>query len=121
MKAIVLDASVLSAFARAGEIALLGRILEDHDVVVTEAVVDELERGAARFPELREAARLPWIRRVGLRGLNELGVFAEYAKRLGSGPDRDVGEATVLAWAECHEAIAIVDETAGGRSARSAM
>jgi len=44
-------------------------------------------------------------------------VVAEYMRRLGSG-DRDLGEATVLAWAEVHGAIAVIDERVGTRHGR---
>ncbi len=39
----------------------------------------------------------------------ELQLFAAYADRFGVG-ERDVGEASVLAWAEAHRAVAVTDD-----------
>jgi predicted nucleic acid-binding protein len=54
---------------------------------------------------------------VGVDTLEELRLFANYARRLGSGA-RDIGEAATLAWAEAHGGTAIVDERAGTRHGR---
>jgi hypothetical protein len=45
-------------------------------------------------------------------------VFAQYVRILGSG-QRDIGEASVLAWAEVQGAIAVLDERAGTQAARA--
>ena len=48
----------------------------------------------------------------------EITAFAGYRTELGGGPDRNVGEATVLAWARTHGAIAIIDDRAATRIAQ---
>ncbi len=44
--------------------------------------------------------------------------FARYKAEFGGGPERNNGEAAVLAWASVHGAIAIVDERPATRAAR---
>lgn len=114
MPAIVLDTSPLSHFSRAKHLDTLAALTADYDCFVTRAVIDELDRGTALHPRLSDATRLEWLTVVRVDGLAELQAFAEYARRLGSG-GRDIGEASTLAWAETHRAIAILDERAGTR------
>jgi predicted nucleic acid-binding protein len=114
---LVFDNSPLSHFARAGELAALEVLTHAYDRVVTQAVLDEFARGGIEHAGLRDIQELDWLREVRVDGLAELQVFAVYAARLGSGA-RDIGEASTLAWAEVHEAVAVVDERAGTRHAR---
>jgi predicted nucleic acid-binding protein len=60
-------------------------------------------------PELQDVIDLPWLRVKNLANLKELRFFAEYARRLGSGM-HDIGEATILAWAEANGATAFTDD-----------
>lgn len=85
--------------------------------MVTQAVRDEMHRGTALYPALADVQAVEWLRSVRVDRLQELAVFAEYARVLGSG-ERDVGEASTLAWAEVNGAIAILDERAGTRRGR---
>ena len=114
---IVFDNTPLSHFARACRLAELEAITEGHRRVTTEAVRGELEDALAQHPEIDEVLRLPWLEVVSTGTLNELRAFAEYARRLGTGV-RNVGEASVLAWAEVNAAIAIVDERAATNHGR---
>jgi len=114
---LVFDASPLSHFARAGFLQQLEALTKGDSCYVTDAVLDEVRRGAGTHPELQKIPDLPWLTTVRLAGLAELALFAQYARLLGSGP-RDVGEATVLAWAESKGAVAIVDEQAARRAGR---
>ena len=82
-----------------------------------QAVLDEVTRGTSMYPELAQIASLEWLRVVHVDGLSELQAFAEYSNRLGAG-ERDIGEASTLAWAEVHGATAILDERAGTRHGR---
>lgn len=81
---------------------------------MTQAVREEIERGVWKHAELRGILEAGWIDVVHVDGLDELVAVAEYMRRLGSG-ERDMGEATVLAWAEVHGAIALIDEQVGRR------
>ncbi len=109
---LVFDAGPLSCFARARQMDALRDIGSDARCVVTDLVVREIERGVPAYPQLRAVLDADWLERVRLEGLGELGLFAEYARVLGSSRSRDVGEAATLAWAEAHGATAIVDERA---------
>jgi predicted nucleic acid-binding protein len=117
MADLVFDASPLSYFARAGRLETLERLTAGHRRVVTRAVLDEIKNGVAKHQALAEILTLPWLERVPVDTLDELRFFAIYAARLGSG-ERNVGEATTLAWAEVHGAIASVDEAAGRKLAK---
>lgn len=109
MAVLVLDSAPLSTFARARQLPLLDRLLETDERVTTTAVMDELREGVSAHPELQDAIDLPWLRIKDLANLKELRLLAEYVRRLGSGM-HDVGEATVLAWVEAHDATAFTDD-----------
>ena len=117
MTALIFDTSPLSHFARAGALATLDELTREYDRHVTQAVWDEIARGAAIHPRLGDVTNASWLAVVRVDGLAELSAFADFARVLGSG-DRDVGEAATLAWAQVHAAIAIVDERAGTRRGR---
>jgi len=113
MGVIVFDTSALSHFARAGHLDLLGGLVEAWDAKTTRAVLDEIREGARRYPALADVEPLEWLHEARLDGLAALGLFAEYAMRLGTGSKKHVGEATVLACCELTDATAIVDEHVG--------
>ncbi|MXZ45730.1 MAG: hypothetical protein F4Z08_01840 [Chloroflexi bacterium] len=114
----VFDAGPLSYFARAGRLETLRAICEDSPCAVTDAVLEELQRGSNTYPSLLDVLGAPWLERVSLAGLHELAIFAEYAQVLGSSREGDVGEAATLAWAEIHGAVAIVDDQAAANAGR---
>ncbi len=80
--------------------------------------MEEVLGAAERQPCRDDVRATPWLERVRVDGLAELRAFAEYVKVLGSGV-RDLGEASVLAWAEVHGAIAIVDDQVAKRRGNS--
>jgi predicted nucleic acid-binding protein len=88
---------------------MLDRLLEQDERVTTTAVIEELREGVSAHPELQDVIDLPWLRVKNLANLKELRFFAEYARRLGSGM-HDIGEATILAWAEANGATAFTDD-----------
>jgi hypothetical protein len=114
---IVFDSTPLNHFGRARRLVELEAITTGHRRVATEAVRGELEDGLAAHPDIGAVLQLPWLEFVSTGTLQELRVFAEYARRLGAGP-RNVGEASVLAWAEVNGAIAIVDDRAATNHGR---
>ncbi len=118
MTTYVLDASVLIGFARARRLEVLADVLRDEQVKTTPEVLDEVRNKASVYPEVESALALPWIETVQVSGLKAMGVYAEYAKRVGSSTTGNVGEATVLAWAECHGATAVIDEKVGRDAAK---
>lgn len=104
---LVFDTSPLSHFARAGQLDVLEAIVEGDDSFVTATVLGEIDIGLAVHHELKAVRRAPWLTPVRIEGLAELTVFAEYVRTLGSGP-RNIGEAETLAWAETHDAVAVI-------------
>lgn len=69
--------------------------------VVTAAVVEELEVEGVSVPD--------WLEVVHVDGLDELASLASWLQRVSAG-GRNRGEATLLAWAQVHSAVAIVDD-----------
>lgn len=115
---LVFDASPLSHFARAGELHALRDLVGDFRCVTTKAVAEELRRGAATYPQLRDAIDLDWISVVACDDLEVLYLFGQYMNRLGN-LFRNAGEASVLAWAEANNAIAYVDDQVACNVGRS--
>lgn len=109
-ESLVFDSSVLSGFARAQLLGPLRDLTEGFDRLTTQSVLDELKRGASLFPLLDDALSLDWLQVVRVDGLAELIVFTECADRLGSRRERNVGEASVLAWADVNQQIALIDD-----------
>lgn len=96
---------------------MLERLTAGSDRVTTRAVVEEIKNGVAAYPDLQDVLDLAWLSVVSADSLDELRLFAKYAARLGSGI-HDVGEASVLAWAEAHGAIAFTDDEAAVQAGR---
>ncbi len=115
---LVLDASPLNHFARAGELSILQELLVEHQCVTTKAVLAELRRGSESHPRLLDAIGLGWISTVSCDDLDELYLFGQYMNRLGNF-ERNAGEASVLAWAEAHGAAAYVDDQVACNVGRS--
>lgn len=80
--------------------------------MTTQAVLDEL----AHRDSPARPADFSWLRVGHVDALGELRILGEYMRVLGSGR-RDMGEATVLTWAEAHGGIAIVDDQAAKKAA----
>jgi predicted nucleic acid-binding protein len=116
--ALVFNTSPLSHFARAGRLAVLDRLTAGHRRVVPQAVLDELQAGEPVHPPLADVRNAGWLERVACNGLAELQAFAHYVRVLGAG-ERDIGEASVLAWAEVNSGIAVIDERAGTQAAQA--
>lgn len=111
MAALAFDCTALSHFARAGRLAELRAITAADECRVPAEVLDELARGVARYPELGGVTSQTWLQTVELNELNEVVAFAGYKGELGGGPERNNGEAAVLAWVTVHGGTAIIDET----------
>jgi predicted nucleic acid-binding protein len=84
----------------------------DDEPVLLAEVAAELVRGIPGYPSLGSAATGGWLKQVELEELPELAAFARYKGELGGGPERNNGEAAVLAWVSVNGGIAIIDEVA---------
>jgi hypothetical protein len=112
------DSSVLSPFARAMRLDVLERLVQGRRCVVTRAVLEEIERGCAEHPALAMVGTLSWLEVVSIDALAALRVFNAYMRVLGE-DERNVGEASILAWAEVTGSIAVVDDNAAVIAARA--
>ncbi len=118
MAALGFDSSVLSAFARARRLEVLERLTNGHRRVVTKAVLDEMDRGIAMHRLLADIRGLTWLEIVGVDALTELIAFSDFVRILGS-TGRNIGEASILAWAQISGGVAIVDDQAAVNAARA--
>ena len=112
MTSLVFDTTALGHFARAGRIDELRMAVADDEPVLLAEVAAELARGVAGYPSLGSAAAGGWLKQVELEELPELAGFARYKGELGGGPERNNGEAAVLAWVSVNGGIAVIDEAA---------
>jgi len=106
------DTTALSHFARADRMDELQMAVADDDPVLLAEVAAELARGVPGYPALGSAAAGGWLKQVELEELPELAAFARYKGELGGGPERNNGEAAVLAWVSVNGGVAIIDEVA---------
>jgi predicted nucleic acid-binding protein len=106
---LVFDSSVLSCFARADLLDLLEQLTRKHERLVPRAVLGEIKNGVAKYPQLEAIEECTWLKVVAVDSLEELVAFAEYARRLDAGL-RNIGESSVLAWAEVHGGVALIDD-----------
>lgn len=109
--AMAVDSSVLSPFARAGKLEVLHQLTAERRCVVPLAVLREIDAGVAEYPRLAEVRGTSWLEAVPTDSFDELRVTSLYLADLGTDDEsRNVGEATTLAWAEVHGAVALVDD-----------
>lgn len=112
MTSLVFDTTALSHFASAGRTDTLRMIVADDEPILLAEVATELARGVSAYPWLGSAAAGGWLKQVELEALQEIAAFARYKGELGGGPERNNGEAAVLAWVSINGGIAIIDEAA---------
>lgn len=117
MTTLVFDCTVLSHFARSGQLDALQELVKPYNCITPGQVILELLAGSVVHPELTTATALSWVDEVELTALNEVVAFARYKADLGGRDDENNGEAAVLAWVATHGGIALIDEEAGRRFA----
>ena len=105
--AYVWDTSSLLHVSIAGRLDVLGEFVkpstqESWEHCVTAAVAEELVTNGQSAPD--------WASLVHVDGLNEIVAFGIWCQRLVGADPHNRGEASVAAWAESHNAIAIVDD-----------
>ena len=114
---LVFDTGPLSAFARADRLETLRTVVGERRLLVPQAVVAELEKGAYKDKKIQSVLDVGWIEWYGEMTDVEFAAVAKYASRLVSGV-RNLGEAEVLALAEVIPAIAVVDDGVANRLAK---
>ena len=114
---LVFDTSALHHFALADRLDVLGSFVEGHVAVTTNAVRQELERSAAGDGWLGRLSAADWLVTRHVDDLDELVPLGRWLERTGAGR-YDRGEATVLAHAEVHHGVAIMDDKRATRLGR---
>jgi hypothetical protein len=109
---VVCGAGPLVHFARCDRLGDLVEFMRDLDCFVTRAACDEWAThappGIEGYPGVLEFAALD--------RLQELHAFSGYLQRLGES-QFSTGNASTLAWAEFNDALAIVDDAVGAKTA----
>ncbi|NQX18026.1 hypothetical protein [Rathayibacter sp. VKM Ac-2857] len=105
----VFDEGPLSHFTQAGWLGLLELYVGEGRAWLPDTVHAELSRGVDSHPHLRQVLDAPWL---SLRtvGDPENMTFGFYYGRLVDVPPTNVGECGVLALAEAHAAVAVIDD-----------
>ncbi len=117
MSTLVWDASALHYPAQADRLDVLcelasGDAQQPWQHVTTAAVLDELSANGLNLSDL------DWLDVVHVDGLDELQALMTWMQRVGAATGHNRGEATVFAWAEVHDAIAIIDDKSARRAAQ---
>ncbi len=108
---IIFDASPLNCFAAARRLHVLRDLVVTYEPFTTNAVLDELRAGPSHEFDFN------WLTVEPVDHLAELRAFMAYVEVMGAGR-RHLGEATVLAWAEVHGGLAIIDDQAAKKAAK---
>lgn len=102
---LVWDASALHPAASADRLDVLADLAKSHPLVTTAAVLEELKKY-----QLERAVMNAGFTVVHVDGLDEVVSLGEWVGRIGATKAHNRGEVTVLAWADVHRAIAIIDD-----------
>lgn len=114
---LVLDTGPLSHLAEAGWLGVLRTVAGSRAVVITDAVEYELRQGSHSRPHLQQVLNTEWTKKHTLVSGVEIASFAHFSEFLVSG-SRNVGECSVLAYAQAHKATAVIDDRAARRLAQ---
>lgn len=116
----VVDAGPLSHFARAGWLGVLRLLAPANTILIPDTVERELRNGAAAHAWLSQVLDSSWIIVSPLASADELLAYGRYAQRLVGDDGRNTGECGVLALAEVHGHVAIIDDQAGAKAGSAA-
>ncbi|AHH95933.1 hypothetical protein GCM10010174_25470 [Kutzneria viridogrisea] len=115
---LVFDTMCISHFAIIERLDVLGDLLSDYDCYTTTVVREEIKQGAAKNPHADTALELLWLKVAPSSGVEDLRVFTKWLRRVGH-KGRGAGEASVFAFAESCDGIAITDDREATRVARN--
>jgi predicted nucleic acid-binding protein len=108
---LVFDTSVLSCFARASRLPLLNQLTSmNRRRVTTREVLQEAEEGIRAYHELAAIKEQRWLKEVTVSKPKEIRYLAEFSRRLVDRKNRNLGEASALAWAKAHGAVIFSDD-----------
>jgi predicted nucleic acid-binding protein len=114
---LVWDASALHHAALADRLDVLqdlarGSTQRPWRHVTTAAVLDELSSHGLN------SSAFAWLQTAHVDGLDELHCLVTWMQRVGATDRRNRGEATVFAWADRNDAVAIIDDQSARRAAQ---
>jgi predicted nucleic acid-binding protein len=107
---LVFDDGPLSHFAEAGWLGLLKTWAGARTAWLPETVRRELGWGVDAYPHLRAVLEAPWLVQRVLDSATETALFGVYSSRLLGPNNENLGECGVLALAEAHNAVAVIDD-----------
>ena len=111
--AYVFDSGPLSHFAEAGWLGLLQAAVGNAEAWIPATVRSEIADGVNEHPHLRGVLEADWLTLRDVVTHEEQAAFAKYASRLlGDDQRKNLGECGVLALAQTHGSIAVVDDGA---------
>jgi predicted nucleic acid-binding protein len=113
----VFDTSALYHAALAERLDVLGDLTGTAECVTTRTVLDELRQAGRTDRRLLDVQRQGWLTEVRFDGLAETRHLVEWMRRLEI-DTRDYGELTVIAYAQMHGAVVIVDDKKARRLAK---
>lgn len=117
---LVMDTGPLSHLAKAGWLSIARYVADGAEVVIPDVVEAELRDGVHKWPHLQTVLDATWIGRRVLSSPAEVTSFAEFSEKLVGLDGRNAGEASVLAYAKIHGAIAVIDDGAGRKAGEKA-
>lgn len=108
----VFDTGPLSHFSKAGWLGLLGAVVADRGAWVPDVVEMELRAGTKAHPHLHGVLTAKWLTLHPVESTAELRAFGRFSRRLVGADGRNLGECGVLALAQVHSGVAILDDRA---------
>ena len=106
----VFDDGPLSHFAEAGWLGLLRSWVGANEAWLPETVRRELGWGVDANPHLRAVLDADWLTPRAIGGGTETALFGVYTSRLLGSNNENLGECGVLALAEAHDVVAVIDD-----------
>lgn len=115
----VFDSGPLSHFSEAGWLGLLREAVGAEEAWIPASVRTEISDGLNAHAHLRGVLDAEWLRVRGVTSVLELARLGKYTSRLlGKDQRTNLGECEVLALAETHGAVAVIDDGAARTLAR---
>lgn len=106
----IFDDGPLSHFAEAGWLGLVRSWVGENEAWLPETVRRELGAGVDANPHLRAILEAQWLTPRSIDSGAEIAMFGVYTGRLLGTNRENLGECGVLALAEAHDAVAVIDD-----------
>ncbi len=113
------DTGPLSHFARAGWLGVLQMLAPGNVILIPDTVEREIQGACGVHTWLNQVFTHNWIQVAPIQTEAEIDAYSRYARRLVGDDGRNTGECGVLALAQTHGLVAIVDDYAGYKAGSS--